>query len=55
MNYESWEYGVGHHDELTDIFSLGMFLANPACGLAAAREAERLFPEKLAKGCAEKA
>jgi len=30
--YSSWEHGVGHHDELTDIFSLGMLLASVACG-----------------------
>ena len=32
-NYQSWEHAVGHHDELTDIFSLGMLLASMACGL----------------------
>jgi hypothetical protein len=32
-NYRSWEHEVGHHDELTDIFSLGMLLASVACGL----------------------
>jgi len=32
-NYQSWEHAVGHHDELTDIFSLGMLLASLACGL----------------------
>ncbi len=31
--YRSWEHAVGHHDELTDIFSLGMLLASVACGL----------------------
>lgn len=31
--YRSWEQAVGHHDELTDIFSLGMLLASLACGL----------------------
>ncbi|HYG36375.1 MAG TPA: DNA helicase, partial [Clostridia bacterium] len=31
--YRSWEYAVGHHDELTDIFSLGQLLASLACGL----------------------
>lgn len=31
--YRSWEHGVGHHDELTDLFSLGMLLASVACGL----------------------
>lgn len=32
-NYRSWELAVGHHDELTDIFSLGLLLAGVACGL----------------------
>ncbi len=32
-NYRSWEHLVGHHDELTDIFSLGLLLASVACGL----------------------
>jgi hypothetical protein len=32
-DYRSWEQAVGHHDELTDIFSLGMLLASLACGL----------------------
>ncbi|HXI72491.1 MAG TPA: WGR domain-containing protein [Verrucomicrobiae bacterium] len=32
-DYRSWEHAVGHHDELTDIFSLGMLLASVACGL----------------------
>ena len=31
--YRSWEHAIGHHDELTDIFSLGMLLASVACGL----------------------
>src|ERR1051325_8866885 len=31
--YRSWEHAIGHHDELTDIFSLGMLLASLACGL----------------------
>lgn len=31
--YRSWEHAVGHHDELTDVFSLGMLLASLACGL----------------------
>ena len=31
--YKNWEHAVGHHDELTDIFSLGMLLASLACGL----------------------
>jgi hypothetical protein len=32
-NYRSWEHEVGHHDELTDVFSLGMLLGSVACGL----------------------
>jgi len=32
-DYRSWEHAVGHHDELTDVFSLGMLLASVACGL----------------------
>ena len=32
-DYRSWEQAIGHHDELTDIFSLGMLLASIACGL----------------------
>jgi predicted DNA-binding WGR domain protein len=31
--YKSWEHVIGHHDELTDVFSLGMLLASVACGL----------------------
>ena len=31
--YRSWEYAIRHHDELADIFSLGMLLASLACGL----------------------
>ncbi len=31
--YISWEHVVAHHDELTDIFSLGMLLASLSCGL----------------------
>src|SRR5688572_15124217 len=31
--YKSWEHAVDHHDELTDIFSLGMLLASLTCGL----------------------
>lgn len=33
IHYRSWEHAIGHHDELTDIFSLGMLLASVACGL----------------------
>ena len=31
--YRSWEHAIGHHDELTDIFSLGLLLASISCGL----------------------
>jgi predicted DNA-binding WGR domain protein len=31
--YRSWEHAIGHHDELTDIFSLGLLLGSVACGL----------------------
>ncbi len=29
----SWEHAIGHHDELTDIFSIGMLLCSLLCGL----------------------
>jgi hypothetical protein len=32
-DYCAWEHRVGHHDPLTDTFSLGMILASLACGL----------------------
>jgi len=31
--YTTWEHAIGHHDELTDILSLGLILASVACGL----------------------
>ena len=31
--YVTWEHQAGHHDPLTDVFSLGMILASLACGL----------------------
>src|SRR6266576_1769716 len=31
--YRSWEHAIGHHDELTDIFSLGLLLASVSCGM----------------------
>ncbi len=31
--YVSWEHQIGHHDPLTDVFSLGMLLASLACEL----------------------
>jgi Protein of unknown function (DUF4011)/AAA domain len=29
----SWELELGHHDEITDVFQLGMVMASLACGL----------------------
>ena len=29
--YTSWEHELGHHDPLTDVFSLGMILASLSC------------------------
>ncbi len=34
----SWETLIGHHDEITDVFLLGMVLASLACGLNFADE-----------------
>ncbi|HUY32443.1 MAG TPA: AAA domain-containing protein [Pirellulales bacterium] len=31
--YVGWEHEIGHHDPLTDVFSLGLVLASLACGL----------------------
>ncbi len=31
--YQGWEHAIGHHDPVTDIFSLGLLLASLACGL----------------------
>lgn len=31
--YTTWEHAIGHHDELTDVLSLGLILASVACGL----------------------
>jgi len=31
--YRAWEQAIGHHDELTDIFVIGLILASLACGL----------------------
>jgi predicted DNA-binding WGR domain protein len=31
--YVSWEHEIGHHDPLSDVFSLGLVLASLACGL----------------------
>jgi hypothetical protein len=31
--YVCWEHEIGHHDPLTDVFSLGLVLASLTCGL----------------------
>ena len=31
--YLAWEHRLGHHDPVTDVFSLGMILASLSCGL----------------------
>ena len=31
--YVSWEHEIGHHDPLTDVFSLGLVLASLSCAL----------------------
>src|SRR5262249_54002519 len=31
--YIAWEHALGHHDPLTDIFSLGQILATLTCGV----------------------
>ncbi|HZF96886.1 MAG TPA: hypothetical protein VEY92_01360, partial [Pseudoxanthomonas sp.] len=31
--FRSWEIRLGHHDEITDVFCLGLVLAALACGL----------------------
>lgn len=31
--YTAWELALGHHDEIVDIFQLGLVLASLACGL----------------------
>jgi len=31
--YVAWEHRCGHHDQLTDVFSLGLILASLACAL----------------------
>jgi predicted DNA-binding WGR domain protein len=33
IGYRAWEQAIGHHDELADIFVLGLILASLACGL----------------------
>jgi len=31
--YLSWEHAAGHHDPISDVFSLGLILGSLACGL----------------------
>ena len=38
--YQSWEHALGHHDPVTDIFSLGLLLASVSCGLDFTRLAD---------------
>ncbi|HZX05933.1 AAA domain-containing protein [Kribbella sp.] len=38
--WQSWEHLVGHHDQLTDIFSLGQLLLALGCGLDLSRTAD---------------
>jgi hypothetical protein len=38
--WQSWEHVVGHHDQLTDIFSLGQLLLALGCGLDLSRTAD---------------
>ncbi|HEY3514337.1 MAG TPA: AAA domain-containing protein [Kribbella sp.] len=38
--WQSWEHVVGHHDQLTDIFSLGQLLLALGCGLDLSRAAD---------------
>lgn len=33
LHYRSWESSLDHHDELTDIFGLGLIFASVSCGL----------------------
>ncbi|MER7250895.1 AAA domain-containing protein [Kribbella sp. NPDC000426] len=38
--WQSWEHVLGHHDQLTDIFSLGQLLLGLGCGLDLSRTAD---------------
>ncbi|RZU20139.1 AAA domain-containing protein [Kribbella rubisoli] len=38
--WQSWEHVVGHHDQLTDIFSLGQLLLALGCGLDLSRTSD---------------
>jgi predicted DNA-binding WGR domain protein len=38
--YRSWEIEIGHHDDITDVFQLGMIMASLACGLDFTRDGE---------------
>ena len=40
VGWQSWEHVVGHHDQLTDVFSLGMVVASLALGLDFAERAD---------------
>ena len=31
--YSTWEHVIGHHDQLTDVLSLGLILSSVACGM----------------------
>jgi predicted DNA-binding WGR domain protein len=33
IGYRAWEQAIGHHDEVADIFVLGLIIASLACGL----------------------
>jgi predicted DNA-binding WGR domain protein len=33
LGYHCWEHAIGHHDPVTDIFSLGLLLASVSCSL----------------------
>jgi len=38
--WSCWEHAVGHHDPISDVFSLGQLLASLACGLDLAEPAD---------------
>jgi predicted DNA-binding WGR domain protein len=40
IGLRSWEIAVGHHDEITDIFNIGMIMACVACGIDPANTTE---------------
>src|SRR5262245_11322840 len=47
--YRAWEQAIGHHDELADIFVVGLILASLACGL------DLTDPEDVARFSAQQA